>query len=524
MHTVLLVDDEPFALEGLELMIDWQSCGFQVEGSCTNGEEAIRYLQQSTPDLIVTDIRMPLMDGLELIRETRRLGNQSSMFVITSGYHDFEYARQAMQLGVSHYLLKPVIGPEVDEMLVAVGRQLEERSWRQLIRQTANQYALRQQFTLLLSREYAAVEMETELSMVQEWSDRHSMPHWSYLHIRTDAESAGQVRTLVSQFAATEHACHLVDDPQDADLFGLVKGWSSKEPKQVEELTERLRHRFGEALSDSVRLAMGSMVTDIAQLHQSWCSANHYAGLLFFDDVHTVHEREHEDQSMSFTKEALSAVTLIVELIENGDTERLQAELDSQFERFREERTVPELVSIFVTEAILRCVALHTELGGEEQQVLAAGELEHITCPHCRLGEIQQRLTDFCLRCQREIGLLQEAQTGGVQARVADFLRQHYTEGWTVRELAEKFYVHPVYLGQSFTRRYGVSILDFVHNLRIVEAERLLLDGSLTFCAIAEQIGYRSYSHFLKQFEKRTGCKPGDYCRLHGSETVREEP
>jgi YesN/AraC family two-component response regulator len=250
-YRVLLVDDEPHALEGLQMMVDWERYGFRVAGACRDGEEAMRQIRIEPPDLVVTDIRMPVMDGLALIEEAQRSGLRDLLFVIASGYHDFEYAARAVRLGVSHYLTKPVIASEAEEMLGRLSAELRERE-------------------------------------------------------RMAPASDGR-------------------EPPEAPL-------------------------------------------------------------------------------------------------------------------------APE--------------------------------------------------------------------RSGVQTEVAEYLRAHYRCSLTIRELAERFYVHPVYLGQSFARKYGMSIADYVHELRIEEARRLLESTDMTLGAIAEAVGYNAYQHFLKQFERRTGMKPAAYRTL----------
>ncbi len=202
MHNVLLVDDEPFALEGMELMIEWDKYGFRIDHVCSNGEEAIEYLREQTPSLIVTDIRMPVMDGLDLIREARRLGNVTSTFVIASGYNDFEYARQAMRLGVAHYLLKPVIGPEVDGVLTRVQQQLEEQSRREHIRRTADEYAVRQLLSALIAGPDAGGRAYTEQELASLFGTASRL--WSYLHVQCGISSGGEAYTEAVRLAAQE--------------------------------------------------------------------------------------------------------------------------------------------------------------------------------------------------------------------------------------------------------------------------------------------------------------------------------
>ena len=126
MLRAMLVDDEPLALEGLRLLIDWQAEGFEVCGECASAGEALKLLPVLKPDLIVTDIRMPDMSGLDLLTAARKSGFDGQ-FVIVSGYGDFNYARSALQIGVAGYLLKPVESADASAVLAHVRRKLIDR-------------------------------------------------------------------------------------------------------------------------------------------------------------------------------------------------------------------------------------------------------------------------------------------------------------------------------------------------------------------------------------------------------------
>ena len=123
MLKVMLVDDEPLALEGLRLLIPWQAEGFTVCAECANAMEALDALPSAKPDLIVTDIRMPGMDGLEMMVEAKARGFRGQ-FAVVSGYGDFEYAQMALRIGVAGYLLKPIEPSEASLVLDHVRQSL----------------------------------------------------------------------------------------------------------------------------------------------------------------------------------------------------------------------------------------------------------------------------------------------------------------------------------------------------------------------------------------------------------------
>lgn len=154
MLRVMLVDDEPIALEGLQLLIDWHKEGFEIVALCQSAMEALKKLPSAKPDLIVTDLYMPQMDGITLIRHAREAGYEGE-FNIVSGYSDFEKARQALELGVSGYILKPIDDKDASLAIDAARKAILLRA--QSKKQGASCPPYQAQLTaMLMGREYDA--------------------------------------------------------------------------------------------------------------------------------------------------------------------------------------------------------------------------------------------------------------------------------------------------------------------------------------------------------------------------------
>lgn len=216
MYKVLLVDDEPYAIEGLQLLINWEKHGFEIRGVCANGEEAIRMIQEDQPDLVVTDIRMPVMNGLELVEEARRLEHESVLFVITSGYSDFNYARQAIRLGVSNYLTKPVDSMEAEDMLVRLRMQLQERENQERIREHANEQRIKAFLSAMIKDKQTISEQE-----MSETLPRLNKSHWAYLRIALQGDIQ-EACLVAEQMADATTSCYVLDRTRDS--LGLVWG------------------------------------------------------------------------------------------------------------------------------------------------------------------------------------------------------------------------------------------------------------------------------------------------------------
>ena len=176
MYSVMLVDDEQFTRQGLRSLIDWQSCGYEVTMEADNGEDALELITKEKPDLVITDIRMPVLDGLELIRETYEQMDrlQAPTFIIISGYNDFKYAQQAVRYGVHDFILKPIDKDEMTETLVNLNEKLRsERQERQ-----------RNEELLMNSMIETLIMGEASADMIAKWEQRlHQAKHYQYMFI-----------------------------------------------------------------------------------------------------------------------------------------------------------------------------------------------------------------------------------------------------------------------------------------------------------------------------------------------------
>ncbi len=505
MYDVLLVDDEPFAIEGLKLLIDWEKYGFRIQGTCENGEEAIRRIRSDRPDLVVTDIRMPVMDGLRLIEEARKTEDLSPLFVIMSGYDDFDYALRAMRLGVSNYLTKPVADDEAEEMLRSLRGRLEEQAKQAAItREREAQQERRALAFLLFGSEEQRSEVLPELSRLS-----GKAKSWIYVHLKTETQWIPALRTAILAFE--EASCCRIIEAGSFSLGVAIGSEAEDASEAAKRFSQELLKMLPPEAQKEIRMAAGRSVADPIELKDSMESAEEAAKFLFFGEEKIILYADVKHRELTSDPSVLSLADRIAALTETGSEEEIRTAIGEAFGRFEARLMLPELVETFATRVAVRCASICEELGGDPEETIRRSPFFGSAANSHDLEGMRHLLQEFCLAFRTEASRLRERNSGGIQAQVADFLRSRYTETFTIRELAEMFYVHPVYLGQSFTRRYGMGIAEFVHDLRIEQACRLLKSSELSSGAIAEQLGYKAYQHFLKQFEKKTGMKPAEY-------------
>ncbi len=134
MYRIILVDDEPWALIGLEEIIPWEKYGFQICGRCSSGEQALREIAEKKPDAVCTDIRMPKLSGIEMLSQVRERQGQDVEFIIVSAYSDFEVARKAIDYGAVGYVLKPLGADEVAKTVLRLKERLDQKHAGRILR------------------------------------------------------------------------------------------------------------------------------------------------------------------------------------------------------------------------------------------------------------------------------------------------------------------------------------------------------------------------------------------------------
>ena len=498
MFKVVLADDETIALEGLSVLTDWEELGFEVCGVCEDGEEALMAVSECSPDLVITDIRMPGIDGLELINRVRHLGLEQPIFIVLSGYSEFEYARTALRYGVSHYLLKPVMEMEWEKVLAEVTVELETRAKQKMQHNMLTNLLLPVAIARMLEGHWTEPEEE-----IAEQMDRldEAVSGWTYIHVDASTSSMMEI-------------CRKMADSIGAlfiDLPGNQAGFIVESSAGTAELARQIYVDLSEnGLKGAV--SIGPSVQSLRELPVSYMvAAGAAARHIFYSEVRGPIDTTKID-ARSELNYKLPSTDLTEELM--GAVERLQEQkawdkLKEMFRTFELNRTAPEVVQMTSIDIMLKSLELVTEFGGKVEQWSDPFEFFK-TAPES-LTALEDILKDVLSSCMGYIKQHKERGSEHPLIQVECFLKDNYSKPLSVKEIAEHFYINPVYLGQAFIKKNGISILEYIHNLRIEQAKKRLIETGETVRNIAEHVGYVHYHHFLREFEKRTALKPVAY-------------
>lgn len=515
MYSVLIVDNEAIIRKGLRMGFDWQSMGCTVIGQAAGGEEALEKMEAQAPDILISDIRMPGMDGLELTRAVRSRFPHTKVILVTA-FSEFEYAQEALHQQVTDFIIKPT---SREKMRAAVARATEQLDSEQKDREILKTLKQKHEDNLLLRQqlflEGVLSGRERSKLYVLEESERLGLRLQGRraVYIRvvsgTDDESAlcGDAEELKGYCArvfgetplflsAGENAVMLVAPPMEAralsaaleEISGLIDG-----------MTE-----FGALFGVSGALSDAAMLPRAAQEARDACSYLDYDAaqtVMLYENIPQVSE-EGAVQLRLRMKELSGALRAL----DRDAAFKALCKLDTAA---REEKFPPQ--------EMRRCMALLYNLcvsclaAYDVRAALKEGALpgeEEFLLRALKEGALAsgRALVDMTLRSMREGGG-REAPVARLQA----FLNTHFAENLSLEEMAAMVHLSAGYLSREFKRAAGCTVGEYVNRLRIERAKAMLRDGSMRNADIAAAVGIEDPVYFSRVFKKATGLRPTEY-------------
>lgn len=523
MYKVILVEDEIFARQGLRNLIDWHSLGYEVSHEADDGEAALRIIEACKPELVITDIRMPELDGLGLIRAVKEMGNTETKFIIISGYGDFNYAQQAIKYDVKDFILKPIDEEELTSSLVSLAEQIRrDRRLREESRDGGAKALERLVKGQATPEELAALAAQLPPAgggcccLLAELNDDRTGTGTG-----TDGEDARPepseeelgaeiARAATELGLAWPGARTFVHRP---GIYGLLVALDGPADRQrLADTAGRLARRLEERLSRRAMVYAGEPAAapdGVRESYKTACAAMDYkfacAGraALAYADVRGQELRYEEFEPSDYAR--------LLEQMEEGKREELLATVDWMFRQFEEKRYAPEAVQNAIARFVFSVIGTIRVMQGDENALRSLEPILHWRSEAVTALGLKERLMAFVLESAEMAAMLRKNNAKGDIAKIKSYIEQHYSEEISLKSIAARFYMNPVYLGQLFKKSYGMYFNDFVLQLRIHEAKRLLRQTEKRVYEIAQTVGFDNADYFVCKFEKVEGRTPTAY-------------
>ncbi|MFT9370651.1 response regulator transcription factor [Paenibacillus polymyxa] len=536
MYKAMIVDDEPAIREGLSSIIDWGDCGFRIVDTAENGREALEKFGEHRPELVIVDIRMPGMSGLEVIQSIRQMNGEPFHFLILSGYADFNYARQAMGFGVDGYLLKPVDEEEMTLELKRVRQSIEnekgdgkwgspsphERDWIEALLFPVHAEHTRD----AVEPSHRASKQADHQSGAGKHGQQPALPalDWSsYQVILLDLRIPDWDRQA-RQLAAKQRLAELCRDQDRGIVFeaGIYTGLLLPAMLKTEQDAVQLLAAWRQELKpwvNEIYGAAGAPVDILSDIPRSFEQALRLLERTFLfraervmlpEDLHeweTVHAEMDEasdrasDDPMRYAEKLYYALDMA-----NGKAAtRVIKDMEVQFPQIY--RTESAIKAAFAQTFTL---ALNKYAAGQEHSRTVLEEHSNLITnvyAYSTLGELVDHSLEHVLQW---IG---QTDTGGkeiIMKQMIDFIHGHYDENLRLELLADMFNYNSGYLGKLFKSHTGEAFNAYLDKVRIEGARELLAQG-IKVHQVAGRVGYANADYFHSKFKKYVGMSPSSY-------------
>ena len=504
MWKVLLADDEPFVREGLRELIAWEELGYSLEGCYKNGKEILENIPLISPELVILDIQMPVMDGLEAAKIIRDKWPQTAVILLTA-YSEFQYAKQAIDYRVSSYVMKRNVLEDLPGVLVKMKQQLE---------QTHGDKKRKSRMMSLLLHESEYIDPLSECS--------ESTYRWFTEHFK-------RFRMLVVQGCRGEKES---DEPMKEQMQEKInaafEGWEiqilavsvmeyvvlvSMEQKEEEELKTRCHSLLSCGGEGTLLLAVSRIYKGIDKVSGAYREILNYLSTHFLDWNESEPNLIFTDRETTSGDEEISLImNQMITAMENGDKSKASGEADSFLNCIRKYSDV-RIRSACMT-LLAECRRVCREFGWEDEEILHVTHEEGDTriFRSTSISELVGWLRKCVLAVAEKTGSEKENEDDLI-GRTKAFVEKNYARKLTLDDVAGAVYVNKSYLSRVYKQKTGENLFDTINRRKIEEAKRQIAEGKKKIWEIAELVGVEDTAYFSKMFKRYTGLSPREYER-----------
>ncbi len=526
MYRVMIVDDDAIIRRGLSCNIPWEDWGFQLVGTAGDGEEGVRLFLQSRPEIVISDIKMPFLDGLDLSRRLLEESPETKIILLT-GYEEFDYAKQALELKVFDYILKPVEFNILLQTLQRAAAVLDnERKVKWQIQESRP--LLKQRFLTRLiygkhqsERELLDEAAFLELEIQKEWFITVLIKLDDYQNPKifpgvTEQEIA-KIKLANLCRERLEDGAEVLDPGGDELVLIFCSNLKPGQTTQdVLEWSESLLRQANESLALSITIGIGSVRPSLLEIADSFREAKSAVGFRHIfgkNQVLTIGDTGMPNMGEPVDlPEIREELRLKVKLGLTADAVMLLDEIEAGLLR-RKFIALPT-AQLIGTQLALLLLQEAQDWEDEETQVKKGFSLERCHCIQegQTIQEIFAELRRLATEVSETINQRRETMQEGLVGQAVHFIEEnYYQEGLSLSDVAQAVHVSPVYLSIMFKKERNINFSGFLTEVRMRKAMELLRGSDLKSYEVSERVGYSNPQYFSVCFKKYTGCSPSEF-------------
>lgn len=531
MLKVFLVEDESFIREGLRDNIPWEQYGYSFVGEASDGEMALPLIRKAKPDVLITDIKMPFMDGIALSKVVHAELPQTKIIII-SGYDDFEYARQAIEVGVEQYLLKPITKLTLRKTLTELKEKIEQESTNddfqlryQNEMQEYEQFGRRHFFERVLHGELSVQEIYEEAAK-QSIDLSASQFNLMFFSLQESSRLSGE--ELENADYKREELLHFfMRYPQyvlfswNVNRYGIL---IKSEAGQMDELTEKALkqiRRVCEAEDSPFNwyVTIGNSVERLSLLPDCYQTVSHYFAYRFIlPDMHIFteetladHLSEKDNTGLKNVDSAQMDPEIIKDFLSSGSMGEIRDFVSGYLAKIKdvlESRMFRDYVTLNIRFTVMAFVDSLDNVDDEAKKRLDEFEIKG----NLSFEDLTAFFSDMLQTALEIRDQENNNQSGHVLKLALAYIDAHYCEeSLSLNEVAAKAGVSPNHLSAVFSQSMQKTFIEHITNKRMDKAKKLLKTTSIPTGSVAAEVGYKDPRYFSFVFKKTQGLSPREY-------------
>ena len=523
MYKLILVEDEIETLENIVRNIDWETCGFTLAGKALSGQEALSLADQIKPDLIITDIRMPYMDGFEMIKRMHEK-DSSVCYLIISGHDEFDYAQTALQYGVLDYIIKPVTREIVEKSLNKARAHLDKQysirndmdTLRKQLEESKN--LLRSSFlTEILSKSVSDEYFDMAV-------DSYDLPHSSTFSIIViQPESTEKNRGLINRhFNGKQEIMwlalrNLVEEQIKANFTSYILQYQERlviysfsNNRNLVVLCDRIVAAAEKLWDLGLIIGISNPCSSLHNANLSYLQAvralnldflNNEQRIFFYSDLQL-----HQDESPS-----LLDLTLDESLIINGSQDDVRRAFDNIAKSLAEAQLSEQRLSSTQAELSSQLLRLADDF---DVDVFSKYPVQRIYNNFQDINGWGHLITQIAEYINREIQDKNYSSGTMLMARAKSYIDENYTDPeLSLDRVCDHLDISASYFSALFKREFSQTFLQYLTSLRIQRACALLINTDRKSSQIAQDVGFTSPNYFSYRFRQYVKTSPVEYRR-----------
>jgi two-component system response regulator YesN len=525
MYKLMVVDDEYNIRDGIVHAVPWDTCDVVVVSEAANGVEALAKAELDPPDLVISDINMDEMDGLELV-ERLKARYPDIKVIILSGYDEFDYAKKALQLKCSAYLLKPILP---DELITVVRKVITEIQAEAQIRERMQSL----ESEIRINREVFQERLMNDLihrtiSDEAEFRERLALaglhlngPAYCCLLIAQDGyieykETKGiaevqllqrKMRSLIQDILMTEYDVWSFVDNNDQILVIIGGTAEGHQLRNLAAMLEKLRDTMRRLIGITTTIGTGSLCTQLTDLATSYADAMKaldfrvVVGTDCVIDIDDVKVITHGQFYYPQDKEAA-----VLKSLAEADVPKIRAAIADFFAELGAHKYRKEHLRIAVMELFALAARKFMDLGLDIHVIYERDLIDpySVLDRFDTIDAVKNWLTNVVVGCSTELNNRRSNSVTNVVARVQEFIANNYTNpDISLNSIAEHVYLNPTYLSKLYKSKTGETYQEYLTRLRMDKARQLLRNTNIRTSEVGIAVGYPNAQYFTTLFRNR---------------------